>query len=243
MAEAIPVFLKNLFDLAAGRPDVVVIITLATRSDAFGKETDELTDALDAAAAADAREASRETQSVVARPTSGGSIVTPAADDEIAEILKRRLFSSIDAQAASQAGDAYEVLYQGLTAKGEHLAGGAEAPTRYGEQVLSSYPFHPELIRVLDKRIGTIPDFQGRRRGPDLRVRPRAHAPWLPFCVQCLVASSETGRPSYPAAIALDGTSPDGTTFRSRQDARNRWSAVLDDTSPDRRRLFVLTGR
>jgi Protein of unknown function (DUF499) len=128
MAEAIPVFLKNLFDLAAGRPDVVVIITLATRSDAFGKETDELTDALDAAAAADAREASRETQSVVARPTSGGSIVTPAADDEIAEILKRRLFSSIDAQAASQAGDAYEVLYQGLTAKGEHLAGGAEAP-------------------------------------------------------------------------------------------------------------------
>lgn len=37
-AEAIPVFLKNLFELAAARPNVVVIITLATRSDAFGKK-------------------------------------------------------------------------------------------------------------------------------------------------------------------------------------------------------------
>ena len=28
----------------------------------------------------------------------------------------------------------------------------------------SSYPFHPELVRVLDKRLGTIPNFQ-RARG------------------------------------------------------------------------------
>jgi hypothetical protein len=164
MAEAIPVFLKNLFELAAGRPNVVVIITLATRSDAFGKETDELTDALDAAAAADARDAFRETQSIVARPTSGGSIVVPAADDEIAEILKRRLFADINPSAAASAGSAYQALYEGLASKGEHLAGGAEAPVSYAAQVTASYPFHPELIRVLDKRIGTIPDFQ-RARG------------------------------------------------------------------------------
>src|SRR5262249_4176488 len=118
----------------------------------------------DAAAAADARDAFRETQSVLARPTSGGSIVTPAADDEIAEILKRRLFGAIDPRAGEKAGAAYQALYEGLAGKGEHLAGGAEAPHRYGEQVAVSYPFHPELIRVLDKRIGTIPDFQ-RARG------------------------------------------------------------------------------
>lgn len=105
-AEAIPVFLKKLFELAAARPNVVVIITLATRSDAFGKETDELSDALEAAAASDARDAFRETQSIVARPTSGGSIVTPAADDEIGEILKRRLFASIGPAAAQEAGEA-----------------------------------------------------------------------------------------------------------------------------------------
>jgi hypothetical protein len=164
MAAAIPVFLKNLFELAAGCPNVVVIITLATRSDAFGKEADELTEALDAAAAADARDAFRETQSIVARPTSGSSIVIPAADDEIAAILKRRLFASIDPDAATTAGRAYQRLYETLGAKGEQLSGGPEAPSTYATQISVSYPFHPELIRVLDKRIGTIPNFQ-RARG------------------------------------------------------------------------------
>jgi predicted AAA+ superfamily ATPase len=34
----------------------------------------------------------------------------------------------------------------------------------YGEAVAAAYPFHPELIRVLDKRIGSIALFQ-RARG------------------------------------------------------------------------------
>jgi hypothetical protein len=163
MAEAVPVFLKNLFELAAGNPHVVVIITLATRSDAFGRETDELSELLDTAAA-EFRSAFNETLSIVARPTSGGSIVTPASDDEIGEILKRRLFANIDLAAAAEAGIAYQAYYEGLAAHGEQLGGGAEAPATYGSLITSSYPFHPELIRVLDKRIGTIPNFQ-RARG------------------------------------------------------------------------------
>ena len=46
IADAVPVFLKNLFELAAGKPNIVVILTLATRQDAFGKETDELAELL-----------------------------------------------------------------------------------------------------------------------------------------------------------------------------------------------------
>ena len=163
MAEAIPVFLKNLFELASGNPNVVVIITLATRSDAFGRETDELSELLDSSAA-DFRTAFAETLSIVARPTSGGSIVTPASDIEIGEILKRRLFAAIDAAAASEAGSSYRAFYDELSHRGEQLGGGAQAPATYGQLVESSYPFHPELIRVLDKRIGSIPNFQ-RARG------------------------------------------------------------------------------
>lgn len=163
MAEAIPVFLKNLFELASGNPNVVVIITLATRSDAFGKETDELTELLDTSAA-DFRTAFAETLSIVARPTSGGSIVTPASDNEIGEILKRRLFRTIDVAAATDASVAYRAFYEDLAGRGEQLGGGAEAAATYGELIASSYPFHPELIRVLDKRIGSIPNFQ-RARG------------------------------------------------------------------------------
>jgi len=163
MAAAIPVFFKNLLELAAGKPNVVVILTLATRRDAFGKETDELTEAI-VAAEADARKTLKEAGSVVARFTQGGSIVKPAEDNEIAEILKRRLFSSIDSSAASSAAQAYKAFYEDLLAKGEQLTGGADQAASYAKKIEEAYPFHPELIRVLDQRLGTIPNFQ-RARG------------------------------------------------------------------------------
>jgi hypothetical protein len=100
MADAVPVFLKNLFELAAGNPNTVVILTLATRQDAFGKETDELAELLNEF---DGEHAFKETESIVARFTTGSSIVKPAADQEIAEILKRRLFKRVDRLPADSA--------------------------------------------------------------------------------------------------------------------------------------------
>ncbi|MEJ7784652.1 MAG: DUF499 domain-containing protein [Solirubrobacteraceae bacterium] len=160
MAQAIPTFLKNLFELAAASPRVVVIITLATTANAFGKETDELSAMLDETGG-DYREVLADTQSIAGRV---GTIVRPAEDAEIGEILKRRLFDQIDSQAASVAGVAYRALYERLARAGEELSGGADAPATYGAAVAAAYPFHPELIRVLDKRIGTIASFQ-RTRG------------------------------------------------------------------------------
>ncbi len=163
MAKAVPVFLKNLTELAAGNPRVTVIFTLATRSDAFGQETDELSELM-TSAAGEFRQAVTEAQDIVTRVTGPGSILTPAADSEIGEILKRRLFERIDPDAAKNAATAYRALYEGLNARGEHLAGGPERPADYAQQIETSYPFHPELIRVLDQRIGSIGNFQ-RARG------------------------------------------------------------------------------
>jgi hypothetical protein len=160
MAEAIPTFLKNLFELAAASPNVVVIITLATTANAFGRETDELAALLDEAET-EYSAVLAEAQQIAGRV---GTIVRPAEDTEIGEILKRRLFEQIDHEAAASAGAAYRELYQHLAATGEELSGGADAPATYGDAVAGSYPFHPELIRVLDKRIGTIASFQ-RARG------------------------------------------------------------------------------
>jgi hypothetical protein len=165
LAKAVPVFLKNLLEVAASTPTLVVIITLATRQDAYGDETEELTAALAAAEAdAEAAEAAGEAGSVVARFTQGGSIIKPAEDTEIAEILKRRLFASIDPAAATAAADAYRAFYDQLIANGEQLTGGAEQTGTYAAAIEASYPFHPELVRVLDQRLGTIPNFQ-RARG------------------------------------------------------------------------------
>jgi hypothetical protein len=159
-AKAIPPFLKSLFELAAGNPKVVVIITLATRADAYGHETEELAQLLDEAQA-EFQEALKDAQSVVSRT---GTVIKPAEDAEIVQILKRRLFVSIDSMAASEAASRYRTYYEELSVAGEQLGGGAEAPTTYSELIKASYPFHPELVRVLDKRIGSIGVFN-RARG------------------------------------------------------------------------------
>ncbi|HEY3903060.1 MAG TPA: DUF499 domain-containing protein [Streptosporangiaceae bacterium] len=163
MALAIPVFLGNLFEVASD-PDnrVSVIITLAASTNAFGRETDEISDLLSDAAAT-ARTAAAEASEVLARAAQPSAVIRPADDTEIGEILKRRLFERIDPDAARAAGDAYQDLYHSL-AKTETLAGGAEHPVTYGEAVARSYPFHPELVRVLDQRLGDIQLFQ-RARG------------------------------------------------------------------------------
>ncbi len=158
-AAQLPVFLKNLFEVAMGNPNVVIIVTLASSRDAYGEETDELAALMDAAGA-EYRGRLEEAHSVLAR---SGQVVQPATDNEIGEILKRRLFASIDPQAAKAAADAYKDLYERL-GRTENLAGGAEHPDTYAQRVAASYPFHPELVRVLDKRLGDIPNFQ-RARG------------------------------------------------------------------------------
>jgi hypothetical protein len=162
MAQAVPVFLGNLFEVASDPTNrVSVIITLAASSNAFGAETDEINELLDDAATA-ANAAVTETADVLTRAVQPSAVIKPADDSEIGEILKTRLFEAIDTAAARAAGDAYRGLYESL--KNESLAGGAEHPATYGETVASSYPFHPELVRVLDKRLGDIPQFQ-RARG------------------------------------------------------------------------------
>ena len=148
LAGAVPVFLKALSEVAAGRPNVVVILTLAGQSDAYGRDTAALAEAL------------ADTQSVLAR---SGDVIRPAEDTEIGEILKRRLFARVDGDAADQIAGAYRQYYERI-GKRVHLAGGADKPADYADAIRRSYPFHPELIRVLDQRIGAIPSFH-RARG------------------------------------------------------------------------------
>lgn len=159
-AQAIPVFLKALFQHAAATPHVVVVVSLATHADAYGKETTELERLLDEHLEA-ADEAAADAQSVLARQQ---TIIRPAEDSEIAEILKTRLFAAIDDKAAKAASDEYRGLYDDIAGNGITLPDGADIPSAYAERLAGAYPFHPELVRVLDKRIGTLPNFQ-RARG------------------------------------------------------------------------------
>ncbi|WP_044888613.1 DUF499 domain-containing protein [Frankia torreyi] len=158
-AAQIPVFLKNLFEVAMGDRNTVVIVSLAGAGDAYAKETARLGAMLDESLG-HADRTRGEATSVLAR---SGFVIEPATDREIAEILKRRLFADIDAAAAREAGEAYRGLYEAVHGA-VPLGGGADSPAAYAEAVTASYPFHPELIRVLDKRLSGIPTFH-RARG------------------------------------------------------------------------------
>lgn len=167
MAGSVPAFFKALFEVAAEKGSgLVVVITLATDQDAFGAETDQVEVLLD--------KTLKEAGSVLARQE---AVLVPAKDDEIALILKRRLFETVEPAAASAAGDEFQAMYELLVKAGETLPSGASHPKNYGEKVAVAYPFHPELVRVLDSRIASIPTFQ-RARGALRLLAASIHELW-----------------------------------------------------------------
>jgi len=167
LASSLPAFLKSLFEVASEKGSrLVVVVTLATEKDAYGKETDQVQSLLDSTVG--------EAGSILARQE---AVLIPAKDDEIAAILRRRLFDSIDETAAKTAGAEFKALYESLVNAGETLPSGAGQPDTYGAKIAAAYPFHPELVRVLDSRIATIPTFQ-RARGALRLLAAAIHHIW-----------------------------------------------------------------
>ena len=151
--------LQSLFEAATAAPAARIVVTLATGTDAYGRETDEVQQELFGAVS---DRLAAETKDVMNRPK--GAIGRPADDSEIGLILRRRLFDRVDEQAAAAAGRAYRELYAGLDAAGASAGAATSDPAAYGDLVEASYPFHPALIDCLDKRLGPLPGFQ-RARG------------------------------------------------------------------------------
>ena len=84
---------------------------------------------------------------------------TPVNDEEIYLLMSKRLFESVDSEAADRVVRAYRGIY-------------ARTPASYDSSVTSqdymwqqkaAYPIHPELIDVLYKKWSTAPDFPRTR--------------------------------------------------------------------------------
>ncbi len=86
--------------------------------------------------------------------------VTPTSDDEVAAVLRNRLFKSVDDSAAAEAAEAYQSFYR----ESEGELPDRVTKAEYREQLERTYPFHPTLIDLLGKEIDTLPSFQ-RTRG------------------------------------------------------------------------------
>lgn len=86
-------------------------------------------------------------------------IYTPVQENEIARIIRRRLFSDLDLNRAEILASAF-VEY----AEKEDILPGGVQPSEYRNRFTESYPFLPEVIDVLYHRWGSYHTFQ-RTRG------------------------------------------------------------------------------
>ncbi|MFO7031984.1 AAA family ATPase [Limnospira fusiformis CCALA 023] len=141
LAEQVVAFLFSLMDLAAACDRLIFVYSLASASDTFGKQTQELTELIRASARQE-------------------RVMSPSTDVDIYNIVKQRLFESVQEEAGKKAATEYLKAYRAASV--DLPQGCTEA--RYGEAIASCYPFHPELFKLLTQKIASIPDFQ-RTRG------------------------------------------------------------------------------
>ena len=234
LAEQTVAFLMTLIELAASRPNIAFVLTLADSSDAFGTETVQLQAELE------------EVRKVTARQE---RVITPASESEIAPIVRHRLFERFDDSAAAAAADAYRACYAELAERG------ADIPERllradYHEEVVKNYPFHPDLFTVLTLKTATIPQFQKTRGALRLLARmirglweSRRPDVWTiaPFQIDLRDEAvlndltSRLGRPEFRAVVQADIVSrrPGNPAHAERLD--ERW--VAEGKPPYGRRL------
>ena len=90
-----------------------------------------------------------------------GADMKPVADDEIYQVVRRRLFENLgDTAEHARTASAYGALYR----QHEKDVPADATKATYQERIARAYPFHPELIDALYTRWGAHPDFQ-RTRG------------------------------------------------------------------------------
>ena len=203
LAEQTVAFLMTLIELAASRPNIAFVLTLADSSDAFRSETVRLQAELE------------EVRNVSARQE---RVITPASESEIAPIVRHRLFERFDDSAAAAAADAYRACYAELAERG------VDIPERllradHHEEMLKNYPFHPDLFTVLTLKTATIPQFQKTRGALRLLARmirglweSRSPDVWTitPFHVDLRDEAvlndltSRLGRPEFRAVVQAD---------------------------------------
>ena len=207
LAEQTVAFLMSLFEFAASKRHVVVVLTLADPRDAFGRETEDLRHEL-----AEARRLSARQERVI----------TPTGETEIPAIVTHRLFKLVDRDAARQTASAYAQYYQQLVEQGANLPQRA-IRAECAEEIVSDYPFHPELLNTLNRKTSTIPNFQKTRgalrllatvirrlwetRPPDTYLIHPCH---LDLGVESIAndLTSRLDRPAFKQVIEADIVSP-----------------------------------
>jgi len=142
-------FLATLATALDSRPQAALVVTDPGTQTGFAETAAKVQGAL------------QKLEAVMARKFYG----MQAAGDEAAEIIVRRLFESVDRQAAAKTAQRYLALYARVLENTETQdclpAGstGTDAAAAFDR----CYPFHPDLVRTVRERLGSLPTFQQGR--------------------------------------------------------------------------------
>ncbi|MBX7052699.1 MAG: DUF499 domain-containing protein [Flavobacteriales bacterium] len=138
-------FMQELTEAVAATEHCVAVITLPASPQEVGNTP----------------EAQNILTSLQKRVSRMGADTQPVADDEIYEVIRRRLFEEVaDPEFMETVASKYLELYQQYWTE---LPGHANK-SEYKQRIIKSYPFHPELIDVFRVRWASHHDFQ-RTRG------------------------------------------------------------------------------
>ena len=154
-------FLTSLFKAVESAPNAVLVYTLAIGKD--GRATDAYTEENQFIA-----DHMAEAESVSARKA---TLLNPTEEDETVQVLRRRLFESIDETVIPTVMDAYRVLW--VTNK-EFLTDEA-GRSETAEAFAASYPLHPEVLETLTGKTATLGNFQRVRGMLRLLARTISH--------------------------------------------------------------------
>jgi hypothetical protein len=134
-------FLQELTGAVSGTGKAILFVSLPSSDPYRDQASEELLTSL---------------QSILGRME---KVYAPVRDEEVAEIIRKRLFEEIDEQSA------WREIEEFLSyAEGEGILPEGMDKSAYRERFRRSYPFQPEVIDVLYERWGSFPTFQ-RTRG------------------------------------------------------------------------------
>jgi len=164
-ASQLAAFLMALHGYARNHPGLAIVLTLASATDAFARQTAHLArlisqvrgeeiSADDALHVGD--KAVRGVASVVARDAVQ---ITPVQAAEIASVLAKRLFVAIDRDVARSVAGAYTEMYR----RNANLLPEEATSEDFQGRMVANYPFHPTLVDFLNTRLASAENFQGTR--------------------------------------------------------------------------------
>ena len=147
LAEMTTSFFMSLLGAVGSLEKVVVVYTLADSKDAFAQETEQMHQVLIEASRVSARQE---------------RVITPTSETEIAPIVTRRMFKTIDSASAAETAKNYHEFFNQIMVQNVDLPPRAVQP-EYMQEMGTAYPFHPELLTTLNRKTSTIPNFQKTR--------------------------------------------------------------------------------